>query len=97
MQHDADAFVAGNTAMLFREAWVIGEIQKKNPSLDYGVYPIPAWTTGGVKKTLLQHDGLYVSGKSKNSDAAYDFMAVLTQPGQQRAADADVRLGRGAR
>ena len=44
IQHDADAFVAGNTAMLFREAWVIGEIQKKNPSLDYGVYPIPAWT-----------------------------------------------------
>ena len=39
VQHDADAFVAGNTAMLFREAWVIGEIQKKNPTLDYGVTP----------------------------------------------------------
>jgi multiple sugar transport system substrate-binding protein len=80
VQHDADAFVAGNTAMLFREAWVIGEIQQKNPSLDYGVYPIPAWSPGGVKKTLLQHDGLYVSGKSKNIDAAYDFMAFLTNP-----------------
>ena len=78
VQHDADAFVAGNTAMLFREAWVIGEIQKKNPSLDFGVYPIPAWTAGGVKKTLLQHDGLYVSGKSKNIAAAYEFMQFLT-------------------
>lgn len=78
VQHDADAFVAGNTAMLFREAWVIGEIQKKSPSLDYGVYPIPAWTAGGTKKTLLQHDGLYVSAKSKNYDAATDFMLFLT-------------------
>ena len=25
--HDADAFASGATAMLFREAWVIGEIQ----------------------------------------------------------------------
>lgn len=78
IQHDFDAFVAGNTAMLFREAWVIGEIQKKNPSLQYDVYPIPAWTAGGKKKTLLQHDGLYVSGKSKNYDTANDFMLFLT-------------------
>ncbi len=78
VQHDADAFVAGNTAMLFREAWVIGEIQKKNPTLDYGVYTIPAWTAGGKKKTLLQHDGLYVSAKSKNLAAAEDFMQFLT-------------------
>jgi multiple sugar transport system substrate-binding protein len=78
VQHDADAFVAGNTAMLFREAWVIGEIQKKNPTLDYDVYPIPAWSPGGKKKTLLQHDGLYVSAKSKNYDVAIDFMQFLT-------------------
>ncbi|MCW3473240.1 ABC transporter substrate-binding protein [Limobrevibacterium gyesilva] len=80
VQHDADAFVAGNTAMLFREAWVIGEIQQKNPALEYGVYPIPAWTAGGPKKTLLQHDGLYVSGRSRNMPAAYDFMRFLTNP-----------------
>ena len=78
VQHDADAFVAGNTAMLFREAWVIGDIQKKNPSLEYDVYPIPAWTADGKKKTLLQHNGLYVSAKSKNYDAANDFSLFLT-------------------
>src|SRR5260370_5634464 len=78
VEHDADAFVAGKTAVLFREAWVIGEIQKKNPTLDYGVYTIPAWTAGGKKKTLLQHDGLYVSAKSKNMAAATDFMQFLT-------------------
>ena len=44
--HDADAFASGATAMLFREAWVIGDIQSKNPKLDYGVAPIPAWKAG---------------------------------------------------
>ena len=44
VQHDAAAFVAGATAMLFREAWVIGEIQEKSPTLEYGVAPIPSWT-----------------------------------------------------
>ena len=42
VQHDSAAFVAGNTAMLMREAWVIGEIKKQNPTLDYGVAPMPA-------------------------------------------------------
>jgi multiple sugar transport system substrate-binding protein len=78
VQHDADAFVAGNTAMLMREAWVIGEIKTKAPNLDYGVSPIPAWMAGGIRKTLLQHNGLYVSGKSRNAQAANDFMLFLT-------------------
>lgn len=76
VQHDAAAFVAGNTAMLMREAWVIGEIKEKNPTLDYGVAPIPAWGTGR-HKTLLQHNGLWVNAKSKNLDAAYDFQVFL--------------------
>ena len=77
VQHDAAAFVAGNTAMLMREAWVIGEIKKQNPTLDFGVAPIPRWGTG-PHKTLLQHNGLWVSAKSKNIDAAYDFQLFLT-------------------
>jgi multiple sugar transport system substrate-binding protein len=80
VQHDADAFVAGNTAMLFREAWVIGEIQAKNPSLDYGTTVIPSWTQGGPTKMLLQPWGIYVNGKSANQAAAWDFLKFLTNP-----------------
>ena len=77
VQHDAAAFVAGNTSMLIREAWVIGEIKEKAPNLDYGVAAIPAWGSG-PHKTLLQHNGLWVNAKSKNIDAAYDFMLFLS-------------------
>jgi multiple sugar transport system substrate-binding protein len=75
--HDADAFVAGTTSMLMREAWVIGEIQSKAPTLDYDVAPIPAWGSG-PHKTLLQHDGIYVSGKSRNADLAWKLTNTLT-------------------
>ncbi len=78
--HDADAFASGATAMLFREAWVIGEIQQKNPSLQYGVAPIPRWKEGGPYKMLLQPWGVYVSGKSSNKQMAWDFLKFLTNP-----------------
>jgi multiple sugar transport system substrate-binding protein len=80
IQHDADAFVAGNTAMLFREAWVIGEIQGKNPSLDYGVAPIPKWTASSPNKMLLQPWAVYVNGKSASKPAAYEFLKFVTNP-----------------
>jgi multiple sugar transport system substrate-binding protein len=76
--HDADAFVTGATAMLFREAWVIGEIQAKNPKLDFGVVPIPRWNEAGPYKTIVQPWGIYVSGQSGNKDAAWEFLKFLT-------------------
>jgi multiple sugar transport system substrate-binding protein len=80
VQHDADAFVAGNTAMLFREAWVIGEIQEKNKSLDYGVAPIPKWTAASPHKMLLQPWLIYVNGKSGSKSASWEFLKFLTNP-----------------
>src|SRR5713101_2127117 len=80
VQHDAAAFASGNTAMLWREAWVIGEIQEKNPKLDYGVAPIPKWTASSPYKMLLQPWAVYVNGKSSNKKAGYDFLKFLTNP-----------------
>jgi len=76
--HDADAFATGATAMLFRESWVIGEIQSKNPNLDYGVVPIPAWKAGMPHKMMLQPEGVYVSGQSNNKALAWEFAKFLT-------------------
>jgi multiple sugar transport system substrate-binding protein len=80
VQHDSDAFVSGNTAMLFREAYVIGEVQAKSPKLEYGVAPIPKWTASSPHKMLLQPWGVYVNGKSSNKPAAWEFVKFLTNP-----------------
>ena len=74
--------------MLFREAWVIGEIQQKNPKLDYGVVPIPRWRAGEPHKMLLQPWGIYVNGKSGNQAAAWDFLRFLTSAENALQADA---------
>jgi multiple sugar transport system substrate-binding protein len=76
--HDANAFVSGATAMFFREAWVIGEIQDKNRTLDYGVVPIPRWRAGSPYKMLLQPWGIYVNGRSNNKTVSWDFLKFLT-------------------
>jgi len=78
--HDAAAFANGQTAMLFREAWVIGEIKKTNPGLDYGVAPIPRWDASGPYKGIVQPWGVYVNGKSKEKATCWDFLKFLTQP-----------------
>jgi multiple sugar transport system substrate-binding protein len=80
VQHDAAAFAAGTTAMLFREAWVIGEIQEKAPTLEYGVAPIPRWTASSPHKMLLQPWAIYVNGKSSNQKASWEFLKFLTNP-----------------
>jgi len=76
--HDADAFVSGGTAMLMREASVIGEAQTKAPTLDYGAVPIPRWSATGPYKCLLQPWAIYVNGKSKNADTAWDYVKFVT-------------------
>jgi multiple sugar transport system substrate-binding protein len=78
VQHDAAAFAAGATAILWREAWVIGEVQEKNPKLEYGVVPIPKWNASSPYKMLLQPWNIYVNGKSSNKDASWDFLKFLT-------------------
>ena len=72
---DAAAFEAGQTAMLLRESWVIGEINKNSPNLNYGVAPMPR----DVKfDTLTQPAGVYVAKCSKNPDLAWAYAQLLT-------------------
>jgi multiple sugar transport system substrate-binding protein len=80
VQHDADAFAAGNTAMLWREAWVIGTVQEKNKDLNYGVAPIPKWNASSPHKMLLQPWNIYVNGKSSNKPAAWELVKFITNP-----------------
>ena len=80
VQHDADAFASGATAMLMRESWVIGDIHDKNPNLDYGVVPIPAWKAGGAHKMLLQPWAIYANTQGSNQAAAWDFIKFMTNP-----------------
>lgn len=75
IKHDAEAFELENTAMFVRETWVIGDIQKKAPNLEYATAPMPA-------ANLLVEKDFYVTNTAKDekSAAAWDFVSFLMQP-----------------
>lgn len=75
VRHDSDAFVTNVTAMFMRESWVIGEVIAKNPSLNYGVAPMPA---GERYETLAQPWSIYMSMDGAKSAEVREFMKFLT-------------------
>jgi multiple sugar transport system substrate-binding protein len=82
IKHDADAFALGQTAMLVRESWVIGYIQKNAPTLKYNTAPFPMEKRWG---TLSGPTDIYVSRSSKNPAVAWDFVKFLMQPEYEQA------------
>ena len=75
VRHDAEAFVTEATAMFLRESWVIEEIRSKNPSLDYGVAPMPGWVR---RDTLTQPWPIFLSTNGVKSNEAREFLIFLT-------------------
>ncbi len=70
IKHDADAFVMEQTAMFFRESWVIGYAAKNNPGMEYDTAPVPSDMRWG---RITNPVSLYVSQSCKNPDVAWDF------------------------
>ena len=94
--HDADAFVSGNTAMLMREAWVIGEIRKKAPNLEFDVCADvavdrgrSAQDAGRAGRALCQREEQEPAGRLR-------LYEVPDHDRQHGAADAEVGVGRRA-
>ena len=77
LQHDSDAFVSEQAAMLMREAWVIGELKEKGPKVEYNTVAIPrAKRWGG----MTQPWSLYVAKSTKDPNLAWDFAQFLVSP-----------------
>lgn len=75
---DAQAFEQQKTAMFARESWVIGDIAKNAPTLNYGTVPMP--TT-----SLHSPEGMFVASSSKHQQTAWDFLRFLEELPQQQS------------
>lgn len=71
MPADADAFERGQTAMFFRESWVIGDIAKKAPDLKYATAPLP-------RGSIALPTNLYVAGD--NAAIGWEFAKAANSP-----------------
>ena len=81
LKHDAEAFELGQTAMFARESWVVGDIAKKVPTLQYMTAPMPRDKRWG---TLFSTGNLYISQTAKNPSVAWDFIKFLVEPQYDR-------------
>jgi multiple sugar transport system substrate-binding protein len=81
IKHDAEAFELGVACMFQRETWVIGDIAKKAPNLNYGTMPLPKDTDW---KYLRNSFSLYVTRNTKNPRLAWEFVLFMIQPEYQK-------------
>jgi multiple sugar transport system substrate-binding protein len=76
IKHDSEAFELGLAAQFNRETWVIGDITKRAPGLNYGIAQVPG---GTQRATNLVLDGFIVPASGKNKDLAWDFSVYLNR------------------
>lgn len=81
LQHDAQGFELGQSCMFQRETWVIGDIAKKAPDLNYGTMPMPKDARWG---TLRNPMGFWVTKSAKDPDLAWTFALFMIQPEYQQ-------------
>ena len=81
VRHDAEAFELEQTAMFFRESWVVGDIAQKAPNLKYDTAFVPSDLRWG---RIANMQNLYVTRSCKNSDVAWDFVLFMVNDDMQR-------------
>jgi multiple sugar transport system substrate-binding protein len=81
VKHDAEAFELEQTAMFFRESWVVGDIAQKAPNLQYDTAFVPSETRWG---RIANMQNLYVTRSCKNPDVAWDFVLFMVNDDSQR-------------
>jgi len=81
VKHDAEAFELEQTAMFFRESWVVGDIAQKTPNLKYDTAFVPSDVRWG---RIANHQNLYVTRSCKNPSVAWDFVLFMVNDDMQR-------------
>lgn len=72
-------FATEKAAMFVMGDFDVGVIQKINPALELGVFPIPSKVAGGTPTVSTYVDGSYaVNAKSKHKEAAKKFLEFAT-------------------
>jgi arabinogalactan oligomer/maltooligosaccharide transport system substrate-binding protein len=70
-------FNSGKAAIVLSGPWFLGEISK---DIDFGLAPLPAVDEAGgtPMKPWITVEGMYITGPSKNKEAAFEFIRFAT-------------------
>lgn len=74
------AFSKGEAAMYLQGPWAFGEIEKSNPDLDLGTFPLPMTDDADDNEVRVNIDlAAWIPESSRHKDAARDFLSYLFQ------------------
>jgi len=76
--NSTDYFLGGNLALYFGFASEIGNLQLKNPNLDFDAAPVPVSREGGAGVSFANFDALAITKSTKNPAAAYAVISALS-------------------
>jgi multiple sugar transport system substrate-binding protein len=76
--YSIDAFVEGNTAMMFNYSHQIATIRSKSARFNFGTAPVPQISGAPVAVNFANYWAPTVSKQSKNPVAAWKFLVYLT-------------------
>lgn len=80
MAPSKSAFLAGTLATYFGFASELGDIRLKNPNLNFDVAPLPQIRNGTVKAAYARMNGFSIVRSSRNADAVFQVISILTNP-----------------
>jgi multiple sugar transport system substrate-binding protein len=72
------AFARGEVAMIFAPSWRVHDVLSINPELNFGVAPVPKLSDERIAWANYWAEG--VSARSKNKEAAQNFLKYISQP-----------------
>lgn len=70
------AFARGDAAMMFAPSWRAHEVKTINPTLDFGIVPVPRLGDERLSWASFWAEG--VSSKSKNKDKSWELLKFLS-------------------
>jgi len=78
------AFAIEKVAVAFEGGWILGFLRDEAPNLRYGATLLPKNPRTGQRGNFVYIGGYAINAKSKNKDAAFKVMEVLTSPAAQQ-------------
>ena len=71
-------FAEGNTYMMINGDWNFLLFPDSNPEFEWGALPLPHFEDQEVNASMGSTDALCINAKSKNAEAAFDFIKFCT-------------------
>ena len=77
-------FISQQLAMMISGDWMLGNMQRYAPDINYGVTYMPTATEGGESVTWAGGWSMVMPQGAKEPEAAFEFMKYIAgEPGQQ--------------